>query len=117
MQNNIIKEEQCGYRLIHQDRIDNARKTALPEEKSKRLALLFRALGDHTKLKLLWALNYEEMCVCDLAIFLGISESAVSHQLRILRQLDLVVNRREGSVLYYTLKNDSIRKLIHLALR
>jgi DNA-binding transcriptional ArsR family regulator len=71
-------------------------------------------MGDPNRLRILWALDREEMCVCDLARFLGVSESAVSHQLRQLRQLQLVTNRREGPVLYYRLSDDHVRTLIHL---
>ena len=76
----------------------------------------FKAMGDPTRLKILWALELGEMCVCDLAALLEITESAISHQLRILRHLDLVTNRREGTILYYRLNDHHVSQLINLAL-
>jgi DNA-binding transcriptional ArsR family regulator len=93
-----------------------AQENALPPGDNNRLATLFKAMGDPNRLRILRALDQGEMCVCDLAMFIGISESAVSHQLRQLRQLQLVSNRREGSVLYYRLNDTHVSTLIHLAL-
>ena len=73
-------------------------------------------MGDPTRMKILWALELGEMCVCDIAAFLGITESAVSHQLRTLRQLELVTNRRDGTVLYYRLNDEHVSQLIAVAL-
>ncbi len=111
-----LDDEQCDCRCIHQDRVDEAREHALASRENEHLAALFKAMGDPNRLRILWALDREEMCVCDLAQFIGVSESAVSHQLRLLRQLHLVVNRREGPVLYYRLDDDHVGSLIHLAL-
>jgi len=112
----ICHKDKCSCRQIHEDRIDEARKTALTDNENVRLAQLYKALGDPTRLRMLWALDQGEMCVCDLAAFLGVSESAVSHQLRLLRQLHLVANRRNGPILYYRLDDDHISQLVHLAL-
>ena len=76
----------------------------------------FKALGDVSRLKILWALEQQEMCVCDLAALLGITESAVSHQLRLLRTLRLVKNRRKGTILYYRLADDHVSELVRIAL-
>ncbi len=110
-----LANEQCDCRCIHQDRVDLAKEHALPSTENKQLAALFKAMGDPNRLRILWALDREEMCVCDLALFVGVSESAVSHQLRQLRQLQLVTNRREGPVLYYRLNDSQISALIRLA--
>ncbi|WP_456385230.1 ArsR/SmtB family transcription factor [Desulfolithobacter sp.] len=107
--------DRCVCRCIHQDRIDAARKKSLGEHPLRQMVLLFKAMGDPSRLKILWALQQGEMCVCDLAAFLGISESAVSHQLRQLRQLHLVANRREGPVLYYRLDDDHVNQLMAVA--
>ena len=109
-------KETCACRIIHAERIAAARQSALNENDQDRLSNLFKAMGDPTRLKILQALRPGEMCVCDLASFLEISESAVSHQLRILRQLCLVANRREGPILYYRLNDDHIEQLINLGL-
>jgi len=95
--------DQCFSRIIHQDRVELARQAMSSTREIDQIVLLFKALADQSRLKILMALHQEEMCVCDLAAFLGVSESAVSHQLRMLRQMDLVANRREGPVLYYRL--------------
>ena len=109
-------QDQCQCRCIHQERVDSARKHGLSDGDNDRLATLFKAMGDGNRLKILWALGDAEMCVCDLAMLVGVSESAVSHQLRQLRQLQLVVNRREGPVLYYSLRDKSLPQLIRVAL-
>lgn len=109
-----VKEDRCQHRMIHQERIDAAQKTAMTVRENQQLAMLFKTLGDPTRLRIIWALQYGEMCVCDLAVFLGVSESAVSHQLRLLRQLHLVTKRREGPVLYYSLENEHVSKVILL---
>jgi DNA-binding transcriptional ArsR family regulator len=109
--------EICQYRVIHQERIDKAGATALEEGEVETLSQLFKAMGDPSRLKILWALAQGEMCVCDLAAFLGITESAVSHQLRNLRQLQLVANRREGVVLYYRLADQHVSELLSVALQ
>lgn len=109
-------EDRCNCRIIHNDRILHANNTALLEKEQEKLANLFKAMGDPTRLKILLALTEGEMCVCDLAAFLGITESAVSHQLRLLRQLYLVANRREGPVLYYRLDDHHINQLISVGL-
>jgi DNA-binding transcriptional ArsR family regulator len=110
------KSEQCECRCIHQERVQTARKYALPHGENEQLSALFKAMGDPNRLRILWALDREEMCVCDLALFVGVSESALSHQLRQLRQLQLVSNRREGPILYYRLNDNHVSALIHLAL-
>ena len=112
----IHHQDRCSCRLIHQDRVAAARKTALTDHENGRLAQLCKALGDPTRLRMIWALDQGEMCVCDLAAFLGVTESAVSHQLRLLRQLNLVTNRRKGPILYYRLDDDHVGQLVHLAL-
>ena len=93
-----------------------AREQALADDEYETMAALFKILGDANRLRLLWALGHEEMCVCDLAALLGVTESAVSHQLRMLRQMALVKNRRQGQVLYYRLNDDHVHTLIHVGL-
>jgi DNA-binding transcriptional ArsR family regulator len=110
------KEDRCLCRIIHTERIATARHHALAPIEQEKLANFFKAMGDPTRLKILLALSNEEMCVCDLAAFLGVSESAVSHQLRTLRQLYLVANRREGPILYYRLNDQHIDRLITIGL-
>jgi DNA-binding transcriptional ArsR family regulator len=116
LHNKDTQNESCDCRCIHQKRVDAAHTQALSAKDNEQIAILFKALGDPNRLRILWALNYEEMCVCDLALFLGVSESAVSHQLRQLRQLNLVTNRREGPVIYYRISDGHGCGLIQHAL-
>lgn len=112
----VQQEDRCSCRLIHKDRVAAARQSALTDEENARVTQLFKAFADATRLRIIRALDQGEMCVCDLAAFLGVSESAVSHQLRLLRQLHLVANRRTGSILYYRLDDDHISRMVQLAL-
>ena len=77
----------CDCRIIHDEKVREARLKALDDTSTEDLCQTFKALGDSSRLRILWALEHQEMCVCDLAALLGISESAVSHQLRLLRTL------------------------------
>ena len=106
----------CDCRLIHRDAVEEAIESALPPNETVSLAQIFKALADETRLKILWALEKREMCVCDLAAMLGLTESAVSHQLRLLRNLQLVSNRRNGVVLYYRLTDNHVSQLINITL-
>jgi ArsR family transcriptional regulator, lead/cadmium/zinc/bismuth-responsive transcriptional repressor len=111
-----MNEDQCKCRMIHEDQVEAARKTALADDEIDLLSQTFKALGDPSRLRILTALEKREMCVCDLAALLTISESAVSHQLRLLRTIKLVKNRREGAVLYYSLDDTHVNDLIEIAL-
>ncbi len=86
------------------------------EETFTLLSSTFRAMGDPTRVKILFSLLHEEMCVCDLAALLGMSQSAISHQLRVLRNLNLVRYRKEGRVVYYSLDDEHIRVLFEQGL-
>jgi len=96
--------------------VEEARASGLAQDEIQSLAQIFKTLADETRLKMLWALEKREMCVCDLAAALGLTESAVSHQLRLLRNLKLVSNRRDGVVLYYRLRDTHVSQLIKVAL-
>jgi DNA-binding transcriptional ArsR family regulator len=109
-------KDKCECRIIHDEKVKEAREKALGDLATDDLCQTFKALGDMSRLKILWALAHQEMCVCDLAALLGITESAVSHQLRLLRTLRLVKNRREGTILYYQLADDHVSQLIRIAL-
>ena len=80
-------DDLCDCRLIHRPVVEEAMASALPPDEVETLAQTFKALADETRLKILWALEKREMCVCDLAAMLGLTESAVSHQLRLLRKV------------------------------
>lgn len=109
-------KDKCECRIIHDEKVSEARGRSLEQGLYENLCQTFKALGDVSRLKILWALEHQEMCVCDLAALLGITESAVSHQLRLLRTLRLVKNRREGTILYYRLSDDHVSQLVRVAL-
>ena len=111
-----VENESCSVRIIHHERVEQARRNAIEDQRLTRLSDLYKALGDRTRLKLLMALLDGEMCVCDLAATLGVTESAVSHQLRRLRGLALVKSRRSAQVLFYSLNDDHIFDLIRVGL-
>ena len=79
-----------------------------PEEEMQDLAEFFKVFGDATRLKILYVLKHSEMCVLDIAHMLGMTQSAISHQLRVLKQMDLVKNRRDGKTIFYSLADSHI---------
>lgn len=95
----------------------SARQALSPEREILSLAETFKTLGDPTRVKVLQALSVEELCVCDLARLLGISESATSHQLRVLRNKKLVRYRKEGKMAFYSLDDAHIDVLMKVALQ
>ena len=115
-QQRCADEDICNVRVIHADKIEQAHQAAIPDERLDRLAMTYRMLGDPTRLKILMALRQVEMCVCDIAAYLGISESAVSHQLRRLRETAMVKNRRDGQVLYYSLSDSHVETLLDVGI-
>ena len=111
-----IRGDGCQIRVVHLDRIEQARRDAISERELERLSLSFKVLGDPNRLKILMALRNVEMCVCDLAAFTGLSESAVSHQMRRLKDLSLVKKRRAGQIIYYSLDDDHVAGLLNFGL-
>ena len=112
----VMDDDGCEFRVIHMDRVGLARESAIPGAELDRLVSTYKVLGDCTRLKIVMALRDVEMCVCDLAAFLGISASAVSHQLRRLKDLALVKSRRDGQVIYYSLDDDHVAGLLNLGI-
>jgi len=98
----------CEVECIHPEKVARVRENSLNTEEILGLVDIFKALGDGTRIKLLHALAQEEMCVCDLAEVVAMSQSLVSHQLRVLRNLRLVKYRREGKMVYYSLDDEHI---------
>ena len=90
----LIQEDGCQIRVVHLERVEQARQEAISVRELEQLSLTFSVLGDPNRLRIVMALRNVEMCVCDLAAFTGLSESAVSHQLRRLKDLALVKKRR-----------------------
>jgi ArsR family transcriptional regulator, lead/cadmium/zinc/bismuth-responsive transcriptional repressor len=103
--------ESCNCTIIHEDIVSKV-KNCIPEEETLYdLAELFKVFGDSTRIKILCALFQAEMCVCDIAALLSMSQSAISHQLRVLKQARLVKYRKEGKVVYYSLDDDHVKHI------
>lgn len=102
----------CDCEVIHRDVVDSVRGQMQASEEYLRLAALFKMFGDGTRIRILHALEQREMCVCDLAVLLGLTKSAVSHQLKALRLANLVRFRREGQIVYYSLADDHVKEII-----
>jgi ArsR family transcriptional regulator, lead/cadmium/zinc/bismuth-responsive transcriptional repressor len=101
----------CDSSLVHLERVRQVQSEIVTTEKAQQMAQFFGALADPHRLKLLSALSHAELCVCDLAAVVKMSESAVSHQLRLFRNLRLVKHRREGRNVYYSLADAHIANL------
>ena len=105
-----------AHALHHEQAILQAQKRALDEETLSRLTAFFKVIGDGTRMRILVSLAETELCVCAIAELLGMELSAVSHQLRVLKQADLVRFRREGKTVYYALADDHVRAIIRMGL-
>jgi DNA-binding transcriptional ArsR family regulator len=112
----LIQEDGCQIRVVHLERVEQARQVSISERELERLSLTYRVLGDLNRLKIVMTLSNVEMCVCDLAAYTRMSESAVSHQLRRLKDLSLVKKRREGQIIYYSLDDEHVAKLLKVGL-
>ena len=105
--------ECCDIFQIHEELVKKAEENILDEDRLKELADFFKVFADTTRLRILSVLFQSEMCVCDLAEVLGMTQSAISHQLRILKQMKLVKNRREGKTVFYSLADGHIQTIMN----
>ncbi|EHJ00949.1 transcriptional regulator, ArsR family [Clostridium sp. DL-VIII] len=103
--------EVCNCTIIHEDIVNKVKEIIPKEETLYDLADLFKVLGDSTRIRVLCALFEDEMCVCDIAALLGMTQSAISHQLRVLKQARLVKYKREGKVVYYSLEDEHVKRI------
>lgn len=107
---------QCECEELHRDAIERQKKEMPDSSTLYDLSDFFKVLGDSTRVSILFALDGGRMCVCDIANLLGMTKSAVSHQLKILRQNDLVVYNKSGKNVFYSLSDDHVRDIIEKAL-
>ncbi len=107
---------QCDEFCVHNIVRDELEHKPIAEEKSQQTAELFKVLGDNTRIKILYYLLQAELCVCDLTVLVGSTQSAVSHQLRVLRNLRIVQGRKEGKQVFYSICNEHVRQLLLEAL-
>lgn len=113
---NIEEVKDCTCEEIHEELINKAKDTMPKDETLYDLAELFKVFGDTTRIKILYALFSSEMCVCDIADLLGMTHSAISHQLRVLKNARLVKFRKEGKVVYYSLDDNHISQIFDCGL-
>ena len=110
------KVESCSCNIIHKDVVEEVKDKLPQEEILYDLAELFKVFGDSTRIKIVCSLFESEMCVCDLSALLNISQSAISHQLRVLKSARLVKFRRAGKVIYYSLDDEHIKQIFDAGL-
>jgi ArsR family transcriptional regulator len=106
----------CHVNLVNEEKVAAVREEMLDEDSFTSLSDTFKAFGDRTRVKILYALSRNELCVCDLSCVLGMTVSAISHQLRVLRNMNLVKYRKEGKIAYYSLCDDHVVGLMDLAM-
>ena len=108
----MAKDESCDCEVIHEETVKKVQATFPKDEMLFDLADFYKIFGDTTRVKILYALDKSELCVCDISALLGMSVSAVSHQLRALRESDLVRTHREGKIVYYSLADDHVKSIL-----
>ena len=108
--------DRCDCNSIHEEVVNAVRADMPDEETLMDVADIFKVFSDSTRIKILCALMRAEMCVCDISVLLNMTKSSVSHQLRILKQADLVKYRKDGRVIYYSLADDHVRTIFHQGL-
>lgn len=106
----------CDTECVHEDVVEQVKREAGKLERVDDLAELFKALADQTRLRIIHSLLNRELCVCDLSDVLGMQQSAVSHQLRVLRNLRIVKRRKEGKMMYYSIDDQHVEGLFLQAL-
>lgn len=102
----------CDFIHVHEDVVEQVRRELPGEDVLYDLTELFRIFGDSTRIRILYALSASELCVCDIALLLGLTQSAISHQLKALKNARLVKSRREGKTVFYALADDHVRTMI-----
>ena len=108
--------EACEFIHVHEEIVEKVIKVMPGEEQLMDLAEFFKVFGDSTRIKILYVLSQSEMCVCDIATLLQMGQSAISHQLRVLKQMRLVKFRREGKTVFYSLADGHIQTILALGM-
>lgn len=107
---------QCDAIIIHEDTIEAVKQNLLKSKDLEHISKLFKAISDPTRIKILYALKYHELCVCDISVILNMSQSAISHQLKTLKDVDLVRTRKDGKTRFYKLADEHIHTLFSQAI-
>ena len=117
MENRNKKTENCSCNIIHEEIVNKVKEQLPKEETLYDLAELFKVFGDTTRIKIICALFESEMCVCDLSCLLNMTQSAISHQLRVLKAARLVKFRRCGKIVYYSLDDEHVMNIFDEGLK
>ena len=110
----MAKETTCDCEVIHDKTVEEVKNKMQSKDEYIRLAELFKNFGDSTRVQILYALEQSEMCVCDLAVLLGMTKSAISHQLKALRMANLVKYRKEAQTCFYSLADDHVKEILDI---
>lgn len=111
-----LNDEKCEVTLIHEDNVKKAINELPDDELIADLSDMFKIFGDQTRVKILMALESAELCVCDIAAVMNMSQSAISHQLRVLKQSNIVKTRRQGKVVYYSISDNHVKEIFDIAM-
>ena len=112
---NSSKKMVCDCDVIHEDKVHEAKKTMLDEDKLLMISDFYKALSDSTRLKIVNLLEKNELCVCDISVLLNMTKSAVSHQLKNLKDMNLVKSRKSGKEVMYTLADEHVKEVFDIS--
>ena len=107
-----VQEGVCEFMHVHEEIVEKVEKVMPDEQQLLDLSEFFKVFGDSTRIKILYVLSQSEMCVCDIASLLQMGQSAISHQLRVLKQMRLVKFRRDGKTVFYSLSDSHIQTIL-----
>lgn len=108
--------DMCDCNVIHEDVVENVKSKMLDNEFITEISTFFKILGDNTRVKILFALDYNEMCVCDIANVLNMTKSSISHQLSYLKDLNIVKSKKSGKEVYYSLDDEHVKEVFEVAI-
>lgn len=108
--------DMCDCNVIHENVVENVKSKMLDSEFITEISLFFKILGDNTRVKILFALDHNEMCVCDIANVLNMTKSSISHQLSYLKDLNIVKSRKSGKEVYYSLDDEHVKEVFEVAI-
>lgn len=111
-----MQNDRCEAVIIHPDKIKEVQKHILKDADLMKLSNLFKVISDPTRIKILFALEKQELCVCDISVILDMTQSAISHQLKTLKMAELVTFRKEGKTVFYKLADEHVQRLFRQSL-
>jgi len=106
----------CDCDIVHKEIVEKVKREILDEVTLVNIANFYKALSDSTRIRIINALDCSEMCVCDIAVLLNMTKSAVSHQLKYLKDMDIIKSRKEGKIVFYSLVDDHVKQVFEISL-